>query len=422
MRSQSTSIGPLILIIFVATSHGMVYGDFWGFGRDYAVLRVDLQHDRLDRGIFPSERTQKFTVVMEIPFLRDDSVDHIEFWIWMPQTSGVPKWSTNLLSVTPTYPAGSHTIPTYDHDGWYVCEVDSPPSSYFSFGDIISLVFKVEVPGNLSPLPLGEYYDFMKFYGIISGDFPGEDQLSAASYVIQPFSARFNVEPFIYPVDTPVSFYEPDTSGMKFTFDVSPKLVQIPFGVEQPWHIEAEFEVLVDDKIEWVWFMPHLVSTMEEVPVPAGFFDPDGWWPENLDAIIIDKDGVHTGEDFGHYDFTMVGDYFVYFNFDGYKSDEDIDGQWTDPDFFITFYTCSAQAPEGSFFSKGDIIQFSFDITSPTLAFGSTPHELIKASYVTSCEWGEDRNDWNPYDVEKRVSVYRWVNDTRRKKSARSRP
>jgi hypothetical protein len=372
-------------------------------------MLVDIQHDRIDRRYIPEGRSHKVTVVMETE-IYTTKINHVEFWVWLPHTAGEPDWQTNILNVDPSYPTGSHSGPSYDQDGWYVCEINQVQSLNFSSSDVFTLEFTVEVPASFPPIPIGELDEFMKFYGIVSGKF-GEGQMAWASNAREhPMRATFTTEPYIYPADTPVTFDNLDESGVKVTFDVSPKIVQIPFEMEQKWHIEAEFEVLENNKVNWVEFMPHLVSAMFETPVIGGFFDPEGgWFPENKKVTIIDSEGSHQLEidpwDSG-YDFSPYFDkYLIYMGLIDasiHWVDEDIDEPFYDNDYFITAYSGHVELTDDSFFEKGDKIRFEFDIISPAMSPGSTPHELVKTSFMTNC----DTLRWERAMYERRYSIY----------------
>ena len=90
-----------------------------------------------------------WTVNVKVEVLYDNKIDNIELHIWI-KTQGDP-WVTNIESVAPAYPSGSHTGPSYAGGNQYICTVAAVSGFYFEAGDLITLEFTITSPNDLSP-------------------------------------------------------------------------------------------------------------------------------------------------------------------------------------------------------------------------------------------------------------------------------
>jgi len=144
----------------------------------------------------------------------------------------------------------------------------------------------------------------------------------------------------VYPVDTPVTTYDPEYQYSELTLDVTPKYIMIKEGFELKWTVNIELKVLSSEKLDFIEIHIWLKTT-------CGDDEPD--WDTNLlddPEITAPSGSTITGPQHKH---------------DGW-------------------YLLEVKRTSGTTFEEDDIISIEFDVTSPdTLTFSNEHYELVKS-------------------------------------------
>jgi hypothetical protein len=361
------------------------------------IYDVSIDPNRIDRYFIPQGRAHDFVVAVDSGH---EFVSFLEMWIFIPEESGVPIWETDILTVTPEYPFGTHEGPNYVGEGWYFCKIEAPQGQYFENDAKASLTFHLKTPKTLAA---GKHYTLLKINKTRIMYYPRNQLIREEISGTETF--RFYVEPWITPFDTPIIRYDSDSPTVKYTLDITPKYSSIPLFQDQKWNIKSEFKVLKDCEINTLELHAGVMSHWSAECVDL---DED-WYVNNP---INEEMRITISNSSGTYQLDLAQGQLIYDNywlhnsFDGTSFiEEDIDfmgdffgvgsygrGWEYDDRPFIAWYNLFTVYNVDSFFSKGDKVSIEFFLHTPGLGPDVTPQELVKVGFK-----GYYEDDW-PYN------------------------